>query len=81
MHGDSREEAEAQLQISENSHLEQWNVFMSNSLNRKLYYKTCDIVKKFRRQQSKFKFLQECLQYGVAPPTLRAKFTPPSHVK
>ena len=72
----------SQLQHSEVSsnicHSENWSNFLQTKPNRKLYHLTCDSVKAYRRQQAKVKFLFECGQYGMAPPTCRARFTPPA---
>ena len=59
-------------------HRENWSNFLQTKPNRKLYHLTCDSVKTYRRQQAKVKLLFERGQYVVAPPTCRARFTPPA---
>ena len=82
--GDSREGASAQLQLNQSGqniadfHIEHWNLFMNSQVNRKLFHQTCDLVKVYRRHQSKVKFLADCQVYGVAPLTCRARFNPPN---
>ncbi len=51
--------------------------FMSNSENRKLYLQTCDRAKKFRQQQSKVKFLQDCLKFKIPPVTCTVRYRQP----
>ena len=50
--------------------------FMAVSDNRKLYLKTCDLAKTFKQQQSKVKYLKDCLQHKVTPVTCRVRYRP-----
>ena len=50
--------------------------FMATSDNRKHFLKTCDSAKKFKQQQSKVKFLKDCLLFKVIPVTIRVRHSP-----
>ena len=52
-------------------------LFMSTSENRKLYLQTCDRAKRFKQQQSKVKFLRDCLKFKVAPVTCSVRYRQP----
>ena len=67
----------SQPQQMTNTTSENWEGFIMDRLNRKLLLKTSDLGKKYCKVKSRVKFLQECKNFQVIPPTCRSKHTHP----